>query len=110
MSRTLHVCVLMLLCSYSYLFSQTPQTLPFSQNWSNIGMITTNDDWSGVPGIIGYLGDDLIAGTTTGIDTQTLLAPAATIDVNANQTNPNTFATGGVTEFHITDPVVALQG
>ena len=32
----------------------TAQTLPFSQNWTNIGLITTNDNWSGVPGIIGY--------------------------------------------------------
>ncbi|MEK7426296.1 MAG: fused nuclease/metallophosphatase/5'-nucleotidase/calcium-binding protein, partial [Actinomycetota bacterium] len=31
-------------------------------------------------------------------------------DVNANQTNPNTFATGGVTEFDIVDDVVALTG
>jgi hypothetical protein len=29
----------------------TPQTLPFSQNWTNTGLITANDDWSGVPGI-----------------------------------------------------------
>src|SRR5262249_48883374 len=32
------------------------------------------------------------------------------IDVIANQTNPAGVATGGVAEFHITDPVVALQG
>jgi hypothetical protein len=37
----------------------TAQTLPFSQNWSNTGLITTSDDWSGVPGIIGYRGDGL---------------------------------------------------
>ncbi|WP_438879514.1 hypothetical protein, partial [Bacillus cereus group sp. Bce015] len=32
------------------------------------------------------------------------------IDVNANQTAPNTFTTGGVAEFHLADPVVALTG
>ena len=31
-------------------------------------------------------------------------------DVNANQTNPNTFTTGGVTEFHIANPTIALAG
>ena len=31
------------------------------------------------------------------------------LDVNANQTN-DTFATGGVTEFELTDPVVAAAG
>src|SRR6185503_14782487 len=35
----------------------TAQTLPFSQNWSNTGLITLDDNWSGVPGIVGYLGD-----------------------------------------------------
>ncbi|MBK8195328.1 MAG: SprB repeat-containing protein [Lewinellaceae bacterium] len=32
------------------------------------------------------------------------------MDVNVNQTNPNTNTTGGVTEFEIADPVVAMQG
>jgi len=34
----------------------TAQSLPFSQNWSNTGLIATNDDWSGVAGIVGFLG------------------------------------------------------
>ncbi|MBC8163478.1 MAG: ExeM/NucH family extracellular endonuclease [Roseiflexaceae bacterium] len=87
----------------------TAQTLPFSQNWSNTGLITANDDWSGVPGIVGYRGDDLTS--ATGADPQTVLGDGtAIVDVNINQTNPNTFNTGGVAEFEITDPVVALTG
>jgi len=88
----------------------TPQTLPFAQDWTNIGLITANDDWSGVPGITGYRGDDLTS--ATGVDPQTITADGTSspVDVNANQTNPNTFSTGGVTEFHLTDPVVALTG
>ena len=31
------------------------------------------------------------------------------IDVNANQTNPDTFTNGGVAEFHIANPAVALR-
>ncbi len=95
------------------LADNTAQSLPFSQNWSNTGLITANDDWSGVPGIEGYRGDDLTAAND--VDPQTVLAfsgsPAGPVlDVNANATNPNTNTTGGVTEFHIADPVVALQG
>ncbi len=86
------------------------QTLPFSQAWTDTGLITTNDDWSGVPGIMGYRGDDITG--ATGTDPQTLLADNSpgVVDVNANQTVPNSFTTGGPTEFHITDPVVALAG
>ncbi len=87
-----------------------PQTIPFSQNWSDTSMISVDDNWSGVSGIVGYRGDNLTGATAT--DPQTILASGdSVIDVNANQTNPNTFTTGGVAEFStLADPVVALQG
>ena len=91
----------------------TYQTLPFSQNWANTGLITANDNWSGVPGIVGYLGNYDTVGSPTNVDPQTLLADYSTTDVDviANQTNPNTLTAGGVAEFDgIADPVVALQG
>ena len=79
------------------------------QDWSNAGLITVNDDWSGVPSIVGYRGDELTA--ATGADPQTLLADGVpVIDVNVNQTSPNTFNTGGVAEFAIANPTVALNG
>ena len=86
------------------------QTLPFSQNWSNTGLITTDDNWNNVPGIVGYRGDDLTA--NTGTDPQTILGEGTpVIDVIANQSNPNGLATGGVAEFDgIANPSVALQG
>ncbi|MDZ4754920.1 MAG: hypothetical protein SGJ11_10550 [Phycisphaerae bacterium] len=87
------------------------QPLPFSQDWSDVNLITTNDDWAGVPGILGFLGQNIT--TTTGTDPQTLLTvsgAANDIDVIANQTAPNSTTSGGVGEFEITDPVVALQG
>ncbi|WP_322509425.1 ExeM/NucH family extracellular endonuclease [Anaerolinea sp.] len=85
------------------------QTLPFAQNWSNTSLITTDDDWSGVPGIIGYLGDDP-SSTATGIDPQTILVERMTTpDVIANQTSTS-ISNGGVAEFHLADPVIALQG
>ena len=87
----------------------TLQTLPFSQNWSNTGLITADDDWSGVPGIIGYRGDNITA--VTGADPQTLTADVATpVDVNANQVDPTAFFTGGCTEFELANPAVAIYG
>ena len=87
----------------------TAQTLPFNQNWGSTGLITANDNWSGVPGIIGYRGDDLTTATAT--DPQTILADGSSTPVNviANQTNTN-ITNGGVAEFEITDPTIALQG
>lgn len=96
------------LCSQPVLADSTPQTLPFAQDWSNTGLITTNDDWSGVPGIVGYRGDGLTG--STGTDPQTLLTLDSVTDVNANQTNPITFNTGGVTEFELSNPTIALAG
>jgi predicted extracellular nuclease len=87
-----------------------PQTLPFTQNWSNTSLITANDNWSAVPGIIGYRGDGMLS--ATGVNPQTVLADGSTTPVNviANQASPNTLTTGGVAEFEIANPVVALQG
>lgn len=88
----------------------TPQTLPVSQDWNNAALITVNDTWTGVPGFEGFRGDGLTGGTA--VDPQTVLTAddLGVLDVNANQTNPNTFTTGGVTEFAISDPAIALTG
>ncbi|WP_244475643.1 ExeM/NucH family extracellular endonuclease [Methylobacterium sp. Leaf466] len=62
-----------------------------------------------MPSIVGYRGDDIT--TVTGADPQTLAGDGTvTVDVNANQTNPNGFSTGGVAEFALSDPTVALAG
>src|SRR5229473_2252709 len=66
----------------SALADTTPQTLPFSQNWTNTGLITTNNDWSGVPGIIGYRGDALTS--STAVDPQTVVADGSGTPVNVN--------------------------
>ena len=93
--------------------TNTPQSLPFSQNWSTTTLITANDDWSGVPGIVGYLGD-IAATTTTNVDPRTLLldySSVSAVDVIANQTNPDTLTNGGVAEFDgIANPSIALNG
>ncbi|MDY0055977.1 MAG: ExeM/NucH family extracellular endonuclease [Methyloversatilis sp.] len=98
------------LLSQPVLADSTPQTLPFRQDWSDIGLVVSNDDWSAVPGVAGYRGDGLTG--ATGADPQTLVADGGStpIDVNANKTSPDSFTTGGVTEFHLADPVLALTG
>ncbi|MFL7870900.1 MAG: sortase, partial [Anaerolineales bacterium] len=91
--------------------NSTAAVPPFSQDWTNTTLITTSDDWSGVNSIVGYRGDGLTGGT--GTDPQTILAgdDPGVVDVNANQSNPNTFATGGVAEFDgIPNPTIALNG
>ncbi|HXF42365.1 MAG TPA: Calx-beta domain-containing protein, partial [Pyrinomonadaceae bacterium] len=84
----------------------------FSQDWLNEGLITANDDWSNVPSIVGFLGQDLTS--SSGVDPQTVTGVSTfsnDIDVMANQTNPNTLTAGGVAEFDgLTNKVVALQG
>src|SRR6185503_6322250 len=81
-------------------------TANLTQSWTNTGLITANDNWSGVPSIQGFLGQDIT--TATGTDPQTLLGTSGVandLDVIANQTNPNTLASGGVSEFDgITNP------
>ncbi|GMU42398.1 MAG: hypothetical protein AMXMBFR25_03840 [Lysobacterales bacterium] len=92
------------------LADNVPQALPFAQNWTSTGLITTDNVWTGVPGIEGFRGDNITPGT--GANPQTLLASdtPGVINVEANETNPNTFTTGGVAEFEIANPAVALNG
>ena len=87
------------------------QPLPFSQNWSDTSLIMTNNVWTGVPGIVGYLGD-YSPNSDTGIDPQTLLSDFSNtaLNVTANQTDPTVLISGGLAEFELADPVVAFQG
>jgi predicted extracellular nuclease len=84
----------------------TVQGLPFSQDWSNPALITVSDDWSSVPGIVGYRGDGITS--NTGADPQTLLGEGTiTVDVNAQATATST--TGGVLEIEAAG-TIALAG
>lgn len=71
----------------------------FLQDWSNKDLITKDDDWTGVNNIEGFRGDGLT--NSDGTDPQTILQDdnPGIVDVNANKFNPNSFSTGGVTEF-----------
>ncbi len=80
--------------------NNTAQSLPYNLATADPALVTTNDNWDSVPGIIGFRGDS-IASSSGATDPQTVLVAddPGVIDVNANQTNPDTFTTGGVTEF-----------
>jgi hypothetical protein len=91
--------------------STIPAPLPFVQSWSDTGQITVDDDWSAVPGVVGYRGDGLI--TEPGRDPRTVTADGSgtPLDVAANRTDPRAVGlAAGVAEFELTDPVVAIQG
>lgn len=90
--------------------NDTAQTVPFSQNWT-ANLIPANDDWSAVPGIVGYRGDDLI--TLAGVDPTTVLADGSATPVNviANSTNPTSQTSGGIYEFDtLPNPTIGMQG
>lgn len=85
----------------------------FRQDWGNAGLITANNDWSGVASIMGYRGDDVV--TSTGVDPRTITAESSServLNVVANQTNPSAGnLSGGVLEFDaIANPTIALNG
>jgi predicted extracellular nuclease len=81
----------------------------FTQNWSNTGLLSAEDDWSAVPSIVGYRGDALTGSTAT--NPTSITGTSAVVDVNVNRSDPDTYTTGGVVEFDgIANPVVALQG
>ena len=91
------------------------QALPYSQAWTDTSLINFNDDWSrgtpepdtpGPAGVEGFLGRD--DSTTAVIDPQAFLTPSTELDVIPNLTTAVT--NGGVGEYHLADPVVALQG
>lgn len=88
----------------------TAQTLPFAQDWSNAGLITADDNWSGVPGFVGYRGDNLTLANDVNPATVLTDGTDTPVEVIANQNNANTLGTGGVAEFLISDNVVAVQG
>src|ERR671914_1016647 len=85
--------------------------LPFSQAWSDTGLISRDDDWSGVAGVVGHRGDGLTS--VPGADPRSVVSDGSgtPVDVNANETDPRAVGlAAGIAEFELPDPVVALQG
>jgi VCBS repeat-containing protein len=85
----------------------------FVQNWTDTGAISANDDWSGIPSIVGYRTGD--ATSATGVDARTITTDTGFVQsVLANQAP--TSSSGGVLEVdRLTgggafNPTIALQG
>ena len=89
-------------------FAHNP--IPYSIDWTNPNLITMDDTWSvsSALGVRGYSGSDIVA--PAGTDARTILAESTMLNVRANQTNPNTLVPGGVAEFEITNPTIAIKG
>ncbi|HEU4850627.1 MAG TPA: Ig-like domain-containing protein [Telluria sp.] len=80
----------------------------FFQDWSNTSLITTAGNWSDVPSIMGYRGD--LMSTSPGKDARLALSDGTQVlNVTPNLTSTGS-TSGGIAEFHLADPVVALQG
>ncbi|MFO0804362.1 MAG: Ig-like domain-containing protein [Gemmataceae bacterium] len=93
----------------SYFALNSTPTGVFSQDWTNTGLLTSNNDWSAVPSIVGFNGAGLAPTPGTAPGSVTSGSSGAQV-VSVDQTNPNTFAPGGVAEFQISNPTVALSG
>ena len=84
---------------------------PYTQNWADTGLITADDDWEKVPGIVGRRGDGLT--DTAGTDPRTVVSDGSgtPVDVAANRDDPGAVGlAAGVAEFELDNPVVAIQG
>lgn len=108
--RAVLVCaVLLVFGSLTPQADTSTQVLPFSQDWTNGALISVDNTWTSVPGIVGYRGDGMVS--STGVDPQTVLADGSGTPVNviANQTN-TALTTGGIAEFQLANPTIAFQG
>jgi len=87
---------------------------PFKQDWTDTTLIRLSDDWTRVPSIIGYIGNDGVPPTSS----QPVLNPqiivtnqySDTIDVNPGIKTPKSNTIGGVGEMEIDNPTIAFQG
>jgi len=84
--------------------------IPYSIDWTNTNLITTDNVWSvsGELGVRGYSGAD--TPVVPGTDARTVLPESLILNVKANQTNPDALVEGGVAEFEIANPTIALKG
>jgi hypothetical protein len=105
----LRALVLPSVAACSFACSSSRLRLPFAKPAGAALPFAQDDDWSGVAGLAGYRGDGLVGGT--GVDPQAIVADGSgtPLDVLANQANPASLFIGGVAEFELSDPAVALQ-
>jgi hypothetical protein len=86
----------------------------FKQNWTDTTLIRVADEWTNVPSIIGYIGNDGVPSGSSQpvLDPQIIVTNqySDTIDVIPGIKAPKSNTTGGVGEMEIDNPTIALQG
>jgi hypothetical protein len=103
--------VLLTLLAPAVRADEKPLRPPVVEDWSNVSRITADNDWSGVPGFMGYRGDKLAGKPGMNPQSITLDGMGSGVNVLANQKNPNSLRTGGVAEFDgIANPTIAIKG
>ena len=101
---------LVMVCGAELSADEMALKLPIKEDWSDTARITKDNDWSAVPGFVGYRGDKLAG--KPGVSPQEIVSDGLSTPVSVipNQKNP-TIRTGGVAEFDgIANPTVALRG
>src|SRR5215218_9298243 len=104
----MHTALLAALCCA---LTGTTAAPPLAQTWSDTALISTDDDWSRVPAMVGYRRDGMV--TEPGVDPRRAVADGSgtPVDVAANRTDPGAIGlAAGVAEFELANPVVALRG
>ncbi|MBA4123392.1 MAG: VCBS repeat-containing protein [Acidobacteria bacterium] len=92
------------------LLVEAHNAIPYSINWTNTNLITTDNVWSvnAELGVRGYSGAD--TPVVPGTNARTVLPESLILNVKANQTNPDALVEGGVAEFEIANPTIAIKG
>ncbi len=81
---------------------------PFKQDWNDTSLFTANNAWPDALSIIGYRGDNL---AKTGASPDTILRDGSKSPINITRNYKNsTVNTGGIGEFEIANPTIALLG
>ena len=86
----------------------TAQTLPFAQDWTNTG--PHHDRQQLERGCRACPDSSGRTSRVTGADPQQVTVDGGALTVVANQTDPAGLGQGGVAEFELADPVVAIKG
>lgn len=81
---------------------------PFKQDWNDTSLFTADNTWPANLSIIGYKGDRL---AKSGASPDTILKDGSKTTINITRNyKVSSITTGGIGEFEIADPTIALLG
>src|SRR5262245_44047645 len=79
-SRTVVLSLIVALCAAELRADGKASKLPLKEDWSDIGRIAKDNDWSAVPGFVGYRGDKLA--TRPGVSPQEIVTDGTSTPVS----------------------------